>query len=101
MAVASLDQAGITDPVERQKYYRADVERRTAPPMMSAQGVDEQGNPVMRFFPRAQPVQSAPAAAVAYLKAHPEQASAFEQKYGAGSSKQYLGGAGSGPRTFP
>lgn len=52
----ALDQAGITDPAERQKYYKADVERRTAPPMMSAQGVDEQGNPVMRFFPRAQPM---------------------------------------------
>lgn len=52
----SLDAAGITDPAQRQNYYRQDVERRVAPPMMSAPGVDEQGNPVMRFFPRAQPV---------------------------------------------
>jgi hypothetical protein len=56
----SLDQAGITDPVERQKYYKANADRLTAPPMMSAQGVDEQGNPVMRFFPRAQPVSQQP-----------------------------------------
>lgn len=62
----ALDQAGITDPAERQKYYRADVERRTAPPMMSAQGFDEQGNPVMRFFPRAMP-QSAPPAVLQEL----------------------------------
>lgn len=89
----SLDAAGITDPTQRQNYFRQDVERRVAPPMMSAPGVDEQGNPVMRFFPRAQAAQSGPpAAAVAYLKAHPDQASAFEQKYGAGSASQVLGG---------
>jgi hypothetical protein len=33
-----------------------------------------------------------PPAAVEYLKAHPDQATAFEQKYGAGTASQYLGG---------
>lgn len=50
-----LDRAGITDPIERQGYFRRKADATTAPPMMSAQGVDEQGNPVMRFFPRAAP----------------------------------------------
>jgi hypothetical protein len=36
--------------------YTQKTQAMVAPPMMSAQGVDEQGNPVMRFFPRAQPV---------------------------------------------
>jgi hypothetical protein len=57
-----LNLAGITDPIQRANYYRQKAEAMTAPPMMSAQGVDEQGNPVMRFFPRAQPApQTIPA----------------------------------------
>lgn len=49
MVAAGIDP---TSDAGRQ-YYRANVERLTAPPMMSAQGFDEQGNPVLRFFPRA------------------------------------------------
>jgi hypothetical protein len=55
-----LDAAGIRDPAERAKIYRQKVDALTAPPMMSAQGYDEQGNPVLRFFPRA-PTATAPA----------------------------------------
>jgi hypothetical protein len=90
----AMDAAGISDPAERQKYYRANVDRITAPPMMSAPGVDEQGNPVMRFFPRAPAAQSnsPPSAAVSYLKAHPEMKQQFEEKYGVGSASQHLGG---------
>lgn len=51
-----LDLAGISDPAQRANFYRQKAEAMTAPPMMSAQGVDEQGNPVLRFFPRAAPV---------------------------------------------
>lgn len=87
-----LDQAGITDAAQRQQYYRQKADALTAPSMMSAQGWDAQGNPQMTFFPKAVRQSGPPAAAVAYLKAHPDQAQAFEQKYGAGSASQYLGG---------
>lgn len=65
-----LDLAGIKDPAQRQNYYRQKADAMTAPPMMSASGVDEQGNPVMRFFPRAQPMgpSAAPAPTVGTVK---------------------------------
>jgi hypothetical protein len=65
-----LDLAGIKDPAQRATYYRQKADAMTAPPMMSAQGVDEQGKPVMRFFPRAQalPPSSAPAPTVGTVK---------------------------------
>jgi hypothetical protein len=81
----AMDAAGITDPAERQNYYRANVDRMTAPPMMSAPGVDEQGNPVMRFFPRA-PAASPGAPAVGTVQGgyrfkggNPSDPSAWEQ----------------------
>lgn len=47
-----MDAAGIPAD-QRPGIYRQKVDALVAPPMMSASGVDEQGNPVMRFFPRA------------------------------------------------
>lgn len=49
-----LDAAGIPT-AQRPALYQKRVDNMVAPPMMSAPGVDEQGNPVMRFFPRATP----------------------------------------------
>lgn len=90
MVAAGIDPASDAG----KSLYRAKTEAMTAPPMMSAAGVDEQGNPVMRFFPRAQPVTSnaPPSQAVAYLKAHPEMKQQFEEKYGVGSASSYMGG---------
>ena len=45
---------------EDRAAYKAKVAAMTAPPMMSAQGFDEQGNPVMRFFPRGGASPSSP-----------------------------------------
>lgn len=95
-----LDQAGITDPAQRQQYYRQKADALTAPPMMSAMGTDEQGNPVMRFFPRAQPIapSAAPAPTVGTIK------NGYRFKGGNPASPdawEPAGGASSGSRTFP
>ncbi len=54
------------DPARR-AIYQQKVSAMTAPPMMSAQGFDDAGNPVMRFFPRAPAQQAAPSAPVGRL----------------------------------
>jgi hypothetical protein len=53
---------------------------------------------VLEYMDTGEPVKSpaapasAPADAVAYLKANPKTAAAFDAKYGVGKAAQYLGG---------
>jgi hypothetical protein len=78
--------------------------RNQADPLMGVQVTGPNGVPGVQFYPRSGAgLQSAPAAVapsmtpnashIAFLKAHPDQAGAFDAKFGAGASASVLGGA--------
>lgn len=79
-----------------------------AGPVMAVDGFDAAGNPTKTFVPRGSLGSGSPAgpsgppeSAISHLRKNPGLAARFDEKYGAGASQRYLGGAPSaGGATF-
>lgn len=100
----ALEASGVVRGTPQWASAMARKVENTLNPMMAVQTVDANGNPAITYTPRngagMQP-SGPPQAAIDYLKANPGMKDAFEQKYGAGSASQYIGGPASAPGGFP
>ena len=95
--IASLDQAQSPEQLKAalqrlQEFRKGFVERRRqAFQQTYGDGGGRGAGAPQGRSGGARPLRSAPPAAAAYLRQHPELAGAFDQKYGAGASKAVLG----------
>ena len=95
--IASLDQAQSPEQLKAalqrlQEFRKGFVERRRqAFQQTYGDGAGGRAGALQGRSAGLRPLRSAPPAAAAYLRQHPELAGAFDQKYGAGASKAVLG----------
>lgn len=99
-----LAQAGMASDYQKQQQ----VDYKVVPPGGYLQGFGANGQPIgdVQTAPPQQQAQpqgaGVPSAAIQHLQQNPSLAAAFDAKYGAGASRQYMGGAPSqGGATFP